>query len=99
MGAVPRTFTLAGQSVTALLCGPHNQQVDNGEVPWLWRPPARAALGGTVPFVPQPLSIRASVAAPGLLFPPPPGTAASNLPVHARSLGFRVSILACGCGP
>jgi hypothetical protein len=95
MGAVPRTFTLAGRDVTALLCGPHNQQVDNGEVPWLWRPPTLAAIGGTVPFIAPPLPTVASVAGPGPWFPPPPGTAASNLPVHARGLGFRVS----GCGP
>jgi hypothetical protein len=78
MGAVPRTFTVRGKPVTRLLCVPHNQQVDNGQVPWLTGPTPLARVAGTVLFVPSPPPGLATMVGPGVFAPPRPGTAASN---------------------
>ena len=62
MGVVPRTFAVGGEPVTRLLCVPHNQEVDDGKVPWLAGPPLTLA----------------TVAGAGRFVPLPPGAAASN---------------------
>lgn len=80
MGVVPRTFAVGGEPVTRLLCVPHNQEVDDGKVPWLTGPPlpALASVARPVPFTTPPLPALASVAGPGRFVPLPPGAAASN---------------------